>query len=76
MKEVRCPDCGYRLKTNECPICFKRVPFPLPAKQTEKRIQQKRAVKVSLPKTVLRRHKKKTANPKQVNKNIVIDLES
>lgn len=76
MKEVRCPDCGYRLKTNECPICFKRVPFPLPAKQTEKRIQQKRAVKVSLPKTVLRRHKKKTANLKQVNKNIVIDLES
>ena len=27
MKDVRCPDCGYRLKSNQCPICLKRVPF-------------------------------------------------
>lgn len=74
MREVRCPDCGYRLKTNECPICFKRVPFPLPVKQTEKRIQQKRTVKVSFPKTVLRRHKKKTANPKQVFLSVAVVL--
>ena len=33
MKEIRCPDCGYRLKTNECPICLKRVPFPAVVKQ-------------------------------------------
>ena len=28
MKDVRCPQCGYRLKTNQCPICLTRVPFP------------------------------------------------
>ena len=27
MEDRRCPDCGYRLKNNECPICFKRVPL-------------------------------------------------
>lgn len=27
MEDIRCPECGYRLKTNQCPICLKKVPF-------------------------------------------------
>lgn len=64
MKEVRCPECGYRLKTNECPICLKRVPFPLTLKQSGGRVQQKGKIKVSFPKTAPARKKRRTGDPK------------
>jgi len=51
MNEVRCPDCGYRLKTSECPICLKRVPFPKTAVQKSPGVQKTGPrVKVSFPK--------------------------
>ena len=39
MKDVRCPDCGYRLQTNECPICGKRVLIPAGAVQERQHTQ-------------------------------------
>lgn len=33
MQEYRCPECGYRLTSSECPICQKRVPFPAGAEK-------------------------------------------
>lgn len=36
MRDVRCPECGYRLKSSECPICCTKVPFPVGAMQTER----------------------------------------
>ena len=42
MKEIRCPDCGYRMKSSQCPICFKRVPFPPAAPVHTKKAEQKR----------------------------------
>lgn len=42
MKEIRCPDCGYRMKSSQCPICFKRVPFPPAAPVHTKNAEQKR----------------------------------
>ena len=70
MQEIRCPDCGYRLKTNECPICCKRVPFPVAARQ--KTAQQKpkhpRNIEISFPKsrTVRRKQNTKPAKPKLI----------
>ena len=39
MKDIRCPDCGYRLKSSECPICGKRVPIPVGAIQQKQYTQ-------------------------------------
>lgn len=54
MNEPRCPDCGFRLKTNECPICCKRVPFPAVRKAAPVQPAGKRKVSVSLPKKASR----------------------
>lgn len=43
-KEVRCPECGYRMKTNECPICGKRVLIPVDAAPTRQYTQPRQAV--------------------------------
>lgn len=37
MPDFRCPDCGYRLTDNECPICQKRVPFGFAPEKSEKK---------------------------------------
>ena len=74
MKEVRCPECGYRLKTNECPICLKRVPFPLTLKQSGGRVQQKGKIKVSFPKTAPARKKHRTGDPKWKVVSVVVAL--
>ncbi len=66
MQEVRCPECGYRLKTNECPICCKRVPFPKAVKP--KRVKTKknwtRNVEVSFPKAGTSRRRAGNRNGK------------
>ena len=65
MQEVRCPDCGYRLKTNECPICCKRVPFPAVTRQkTAQKPKQLRKFEVSFPKTAGNRRRQRSGNPK------------
>lgn len=70
MQEVRCPDCGYRLKTNECPICCKRVPFPAVMQQKTAKQKPKRAgkIEISFPKsrTVRRKQKTKPVKPKLI----------
>ena len=59
MNEVRCPDCGYRLTSNECPICLKRVPFPKKAVHKSPAVQKvNRKVKVSFPKAAKNREKR------------------
>jgi len=64
MKEPRCPDCGYRLKTNECPICCKRVPFPVTLRPESTQTRGRRKVQVSFPKPVSGR-KRRAVSPKQ-----------
>jgi len=64
MQEVRCPDCGYRLKTNECPICCKKVPFPAAVKQKTTYKRPQRNIQVSFPKTGFSRKKRANSNPK------------
>ena len=65
MQEVRCPDCGYRLKTNECPICCKRVPFPAVTRQkTAQKPKQLRNFEVPFPKTAGNRRRQGSGNPK------------
>lgn len=41
MKEIRCPDCGYRMTNSQCPICFKRVPFPSAATKNRQKAEPK-----------------------------------
>lgn len=64
MQEIRCPDCGFRLKTNECPICCKRVPFPVAAKQKTAYKRPQRNIEVSFPQTGTGRKKRTNSNPK------------
>lgn len=70
MQEVRCPDCGYRLKTNECPICCKRVPFPAVVQQkaAQQKPKRQRNIEISFPKsrTVRRKQKTKPARSKLI----------
>ena len=42
MKEIRCPECGYRMETNECPICGKRVLLPVGSAQPYQSAQRQK----------------------------------
>lgn len=70
MQEIRCPECGYRLRTRECPICLTRVPFPVAAGKSDasKKDRPSRPVKTYFPNVNMPRRQK---SQKQVKPRIV-----